>query len=301
MNLIKEIRISRFMGGDDIKWTLDQSAVSILVGINGRGKTTLLNLIEQTLSVQEPDYQYIAKFSKKIEIEFSQGIVTIKPNLAIREWHNVSKEFFQQLNIQLIHTLDIPIPKSENPIDAIRKLLGYEIRTTLDLELAAYVLRFREYKENIDNKVFSMLKLSSFQKGNLINYYDRIEALYAIINEFFEETEKTINREVSPFYFLPHNISFLELSTGEKQLLLLLLASFLHNTQENTLSIILLDEPEISLHLRWQQILLSKLVALNPRSQYIIATHSPSIYGKGYMVNKQDMETLFVSPESVFV
>jgi predicted ATPase len=63
------------------------------------------------------------------------------------------------------------------------------------------------------------------------------------------------------------------LSAGEKQLL-----SFLcYNTfSENT--VIFIDEPELSLHVDWQRLLLPTLLAHEQDNQYFIATHTPFIY-----------------------
>ena len=42
-------------------------------------------------------------------------------------------------------------------------------------------------------------------------------------------------------------------------------------------SLITLDEPELSLHIGWQQKLLDAMYRLNPNAQLIVATHSPEI------------------------
>ena len=47
-------------------------------------------------------------------------------------------------------------------------------------------------------------------------------------------------------------------------------------------SILLLDEPENSLHIEWQHQLIDVIRKLNPNSQLIISTHSPSIFGDGW-------------------
>ena len=66
-----------------------------------------------------------------------------------------------------------------------------------------------------------------------------------------------------------------KLSAGEKQML-----SFLcYNTfSENTA--IFIDEPELSLHVDWQRLLLSTLLEQETGNQFFIATHSPFIYAK---------------------
>lgn len=66
------------------------------------------------------------------------------------------------------------------------------------------------------------------------------------------------------------------LSSGEKQLLIILGQSLL---QENTNHIYIADEPELSLHVDWQEKLVSNLKNVNPNSQIIFATHSPDIVG----------------------
>ena len=66
-----------------------------------------------------------------------------------------------------------------------------------------------------------------------------------------------------------------KLSSGEKQLL-----SFLcYNTfSENTA--IFIDEPELSLHVDWQRLLLPTLLEQETGNQFFVATHSPFIYAK---------------------
>ena len=41
-------------------------------------------------------------------------------------------------------------------------------------------------------------------------------------------------------------------------------------------------DPDTSLHISWQNQLIDKIRELNDKSQLIIATHSPSIFGKGW-------------------
>ena len=69
------------------------------------------------------------------------------------------------------------------------------------------------------------------------------------------------------------------LSSGEKQILLILLRVFLLDRDE---AYVLLDVPENSLDISWQFELINMLVRLNPNAQYFITTHSPSIFGDGW-------------------
>lgn len=64
------------------------------------------------------------------------------------------------------------------------------------------------------------------------------------------------------------------LSSGEKQLLIVLGEALL---QEKTSWIYIADEPELSLHITWQEKLVDNLRTINPAAQIIFATHSPDV------------------------
>jgi energy-coupling factor transporter ATP-binding protein EcfA2 len=67
-------------------------------------------------------------------------------------------------------------------------------------------------------------------------------------------------------------IRLASLSSGEKQLLRILL-----ETMSAGESSIIIDEPEISMHVDWQKRLVAAMRQLNPKCQIIMATHSPEI------------------------
>ena len=56
----------------------------------------------------------------------------------------------------------------------------------------------------------------------------------------------------------------------------------LNATEEEKISIILMDEPEISLHLDWQEHFIKRITILNPNAQLIIVTHSPALIMNGW-------------------
>ncbi|MFE4112475.1 AAA family ATPase [Kosakonia sp. YIM B13611] len=63
------------------------------------------------------------------------------------------------------------------------------------------------------------------------------------------------------------------MSSGERQLLTMLYAA----SKMSEDSIVLIDEPEISLHIDWQEDLLKKMLSQLSGRQIIVCTHSPSI------------------------
>lgn len=70
-----------------------------------------------------------------------------------------------------------------------------------------------------------------------------------------------------------HTTGLETLSSGERQIVTLLYAA----THMNTQRVVLIDEPELSLHVDWQRMLLSKMSEQLQDRQVIACTHSPVI------------------------
>ena len=66
------------------------------------------------------------------------------------------------------------------------------------------------------------------------------------------------------------------LSSGERQLVVIL-THLAFNSQAKRANVLIVDEPELSLHLRWQELFVDAVVGASPGVQLILATHSPSI------------------------
>ena len=86
-----------------------------------------------------------------------------------------------------------------------------------------------------------------------------------------------------------------ELSSGEKQLFLRTLAIKMLNPEN---SIILIDEPELSLHPKWQQRIVDVYRKIGKNNQIIIATHSPHILGS---VKKENIMLLDKNDEGKII
>lgn len=109
---------------------------------------------------------------------------------------------------------------------------------------------------------------------------------------YFKKRGKSINIDKSKLEFILENgkrLSMYELSSGEKQVLYILLKVLL---QERKRYIVLMDEPEISLHIDWQEVLINKILLLNPNCQLLIATHAPSLILRGWDANVQNLSDL---------
>ncbi len=71
-----------------------------------------------------------------------------------------------------------------------------------------------------------------------------------------------------------------QLSSGEKQMLAILLTVLIEDGQHYVL---FMDEPEVSLHVDWQQRLIDMILQLNPNVQIVLTTHSPAVIMNGWM------------------
>ena len=145
-------------------------------------------------------------------------------------------------------------------------------------------------------------KIDHLDVGKNKTAEDSLKAQQDVLREIREQVDKiNSNREtlMAPFSTLSEliatifqhkgieltkNITFGEakaavqsekLSAGEKQML-----SFLCYNAFLSKNVIIIDEPEISLHADWQRILFPTLLKQSRDNQFIVATHSPMIYAK---------------------
>ena len=129
-------------------------------------------------------------------------------------------------------------------------------------------------------------------------------AVFKEINEIFEILDLDIkisgiskNAKSIPIFTNSSGDKFdiNELSSGEKQLFLRTLAIRMLNPEN---SIILIDEPELSLHPKWQQRIVDVYRKIGKNNQIIIATHSPHILGS---VRKENIMLLDKDDEGKIV
>lgn len=141
--------------------------------------------------------------------------------------------------------------------------------------------------ERIDYIVDEWTK--SIEKRRVI--FEPKDTFLKIINSMMQRKVFTINsqNEIQITTQSGKTLPIRRLSSGEKQLLIVLGEALL---QENKPWIYIADEPELSLHVRWQESLVENLRSINPNSQIIFATHSPDVVSI-FDEKVFDMEKLF--------
>ena len=144
---------------------------------------------------------------------------------------------------------------------------------------------------------------TSFRTHSIVQLYEKLQEerkmIYSPVNKFIEVVNGLLaprkkvsissqNELVVTGTGNGKRIEIEALSSGEKQLLIILGQALL---QESTPVVFIADEPELSLHVEWQEKLTPSIAELNPNAQIVFATHSPDIVG-AYTHRIIDMESV---------
>ncbi|MDO4172322.1 MAG: AAA family ATPase [Prevotellaceae bacterium] len=251
---IKQIEIdSLWNGRKHIKWQLDRH-VNILSGVNGVGKSTILSKVLTPL-VQADGM-----------VENGNGV-----RLMLHE------DDADTLRFDTIRSFDRPLISSE-----ITSRLDFKIVTELDLQLFKLQRRYLDYQVNLGNRIIEMLQSGRSDAPVMAQRLsENKKRFHDIVDSLFADTKKTIIRTENEIRFMQMGETLMpyQLSSGEKQMLVILLTVLVQDQQPYVL---FMDEPEVSLHIEWQKQLLNIIMEINPNVQVILTTHSPAVIMDGW-------------------
>lgn len=272
---IKTLYINQFKGFKNFNINFEDD-INLLVGENGSGKTTIFEIIFNALSGNKQYFENLNLTQIKLELQKDNEIykVTVQKNNKIEILINdkvadLDDEFFKK---QKVVYLPAEVSFTE-----------YNINSPIILKEENRDLKLDANKISKDFKIFlineKILDLNDIANGNYQNA-TRILKLKELFNDFFED-KKFIDVDVNtyePIFELKETkkiITLDKLSSGEKQIFYKG-GALLQYTKKNSV-IVLLDEPETSLHPEWQQKILNFYKNINTDNQYIFATHSAHI------------------------
>ena len=246
-------------GGKHIVWKL-RPDVNVLSGINGGGKSTIISHSARGLKMIDS--------GELTPGEVAEGVVIkLFPNDAT------------SIKYDVIRSFDRPLINS----GLLEKLADSRVRTELDWQIYKLQKRYLDYQVNIGNKIIEQLT-SGEPDGQLKAAEVSIPKtmFQNIIDNLFKDTGKVIDRKSNEIQFVQDGTTLTpyQLSSGEKQILVIMLTVLVENGEPHAL---LMDEPEISLHIEWQQKLIGLIRELNPKAQIILSTHSPALIMDGWM------------------
>lgn len=293
--IIKRAQIRGLWNRYNVDLTLNED-VNILVGDNGVGKTTILDIIISILSNNLEAYGIDRKYYSA-QIELTNGYevrVICSPNSILRPAWTKDGAHISHAEVPIALTTVSNIDTAFYPESFQLKLKSAhsDIRTELDMLLYDTIDDYYRYKSWISTTFRKLVKEGQIDEANhLYEPMDKAQELFAQLfddKEWCEEedTQGTLLFKVKNTGVL---LSPSQLSSGEKQLLLLLLSTLCQNRKP---CVTIWDEPEISLHITWQQQLIRIMRELNPNMQLIIATHSPSILHEGWVPRAINVNTI---------
>ena len=306
---IKRIKGHSLYGELDFTWEFDKQ-VNILSGINGSYKTTLLNIIKQVTNHEDVSYPVStiqADYSDGIKLTYIRRESDVKSILENREANRVIAEMIEKdhpewfvgdsmRNVQ-IAIVSYREEKNGEKLDqksyeAIKRLdyintfdVAFERdkESVLNSQLRDLQEQYAYYLSDLARQISDKVKeIGNVNKKDMDAINHDHDEFISIVNEMYKETGKTLSENESNLIFVKDGgkrIPLFNLSAGEKQLLIILLTTLLERRQEY---ILIMDEPEISLHIDMQYTLIDNLLKLNPNVQLIVSTHSPSIFGAGW-------------------
>lgn len=185
----------------------------------------------------------------------------------------VKKEMLAQMFEQFKFSKSKYVSVLDNHFDllgsASKKIVEKDVSGISSMEAAALI-----GAQRIDGVVKEWMELVS--QRNAI--FEPRDSLLSIINELVQRKKFRINdsSELEVVTQSGKVLKLTELSSGEKQLIIVLGEALLQEKKE---WVYIADEPEISLHVSWQASLVDNLRKINPNAQIIFATHSPDVVG----------------------
>lgn len=222
-------------------------------------KSVLLSLLYEESEAARP--AYITEFDKDTE---EKNLLSAYEQLGLANHRGLKKRINEHVeaiekaasNLRLYLDGDKERPIDWGPLDAHR-LTGSVVERSLQAKRAT-------------SEIFAQSDL----------FLKNVESFIVDKKFYFKEGDLIIEKNG----FIP----FARLSSGEKQLLILLIEALLQREQPY---VFIADEPELSLHVAWQRKILPAIREINPNAQIIVATHSPEVAGR-YPEAMIDMEEI---------
>ena len=306
---IEKVHIKNVKGIKDLELSFKKDDkildVIVLAGVNGSGKTTILEAIKDFFdnrylnsNIQIVDLgiflnvlekKFIEEFkiflnnnSKNKFSNFFHTLLVLPPDIELDTNYRAQTEKYIKELPKIIY---VPAENNFEKVKTETTTLSkeYEFINTINSnvigDIPSYIATRRNYLATIEEDL--TMKEVTNKVVNEINGIFNILELDVKLKGFSKD-EKTM-----PIFenSAGEEFDINDLSSGEKQLFLRTLSIKMLEPKN---SIILIDEPELSLHPKWQQRIIEVYKKIGENNQIIIATHSPHILGS-------------VSSENIFI
>lgn len=306
---IRNLYITEYKGLRDITLNFESNDnvldLVVLAGVNGSGKTRVLESIYYCFEMFGSKAVGLELFYEKNENEVLENLMNAEGLTEIEKEMQKDIEYADCLRNIKYYNQDYKeggkqninskiISRSFENLKIFPKIIYVPTEINFQkIEIASTML-VQEYKflniinSNLIKDVPSYIATRILEMANEQENIPMGEirtAVFREINEVFEILDLDVkisgiskNAKSIPIFtnLAGDKFDINELSSGEKQLFLRTLAIKMLNPKN---SIILIDEPELSLHPKWQQRIVDVYRKIGKNNQIIIATHSPHILG----------------------
>jgi len=309
---IEKVHIKSVKGIKDLELSFKKDDkildLIVLAGVNGSGKTTILESIKDFFNNKNINYEepkksnvdldiFFEKFEKKNIEEAEKSSNNYKQPLwnffnALQSYQYEkynNNGLYQNLIAKRFENppkiIYVPAENKFEEIQTYSTTLSKEykfiniVNSNVIRDIPSYIATRRNYLATIEEDL-TMKEITNKVVNEINSIFDIFELDIKL--KGFSKDEKTM-----PIFenSAGEEFDINDLSSGEKQLFLRTLSIKMLEPKN---SIILIDEPELSLHPKWQQRIIEVYKKIGENNQIIIATHSPHILGS-------------VSSENIFI
>ena len=308
---IKNLHIKEYNGLENLYLNFESEGkvldLVVLVGINGSGKTRVLESIHYWFEMFRSKAVNVELFYEENEIEVLESLMDSEGLTEVEKEAQKDIEFTDCLRNIKFYNYDYRHNKTENR-NYNSKIISRSFEKLKIFPKIIYVpteINFEEIKKAQTNlkKEYSFINIvDSYEIKDIPSYiatriskvaneeedltmgqvrkkvFEEINGIFEILKLDVKLSEISKDENSMPIFTDSSGKKFgiNELSSGEKQLFLRTLAIKMLEPEN---SIIMIDEPELSLHPKWQQKIIDVYKKIGKNNQIILATHSPHILG----------------------
>ena len=308
---IKNLHIEEYNGLEklDINFESEGKVLDLIVlaGINGSGKTRVLESIRYWFEMFRSKAVNVELFYEENEREVLKSLMNSEGLTEIEKEMQKEIEYTDCLRNIKFYNYDYRHNKTENR-NYNSKIISKSFEKLKIFPKLIYVpteINFEEIKKAQTNlkKEYNFINIvDSYEIKDIPSYiatriskvaneeenltmgqvrkkvFEEINGIFEILELDVKLSEISKDENSMPIFTDSSGKKFgiNELSSGEKQLFLRTLAIKMLEPEN---SIIMIDEPELSLHPKWQQKIVDVYRKIGRNNQIILATHSPHILG----------------------
>lgn len=271
---INSLEITKYQILEELKMTFQipqngESVVNVIAGVNGSGKTTLLNWIKNRICIHYQDFNGNIIVDNDLEFDDLNRIRAIynyhhnftKSNKYENGIHSSPRIIFMPSNMTFTY-------KSKSSIDTSYKFENIINPNDIIGNAELFIKEFVIKEERLSSKSDPVERTK--------DAIDKFNAIFCESEFITKLVDLDMHNQNRPIFETINGdkVTIDQLSSGEQQLYARVVSLMILNPHN---SVILIDEPEIALHPKWQIEILKIYKNIGKNNQFIITTHSPFI------------------------